>query len=108
MKSHDSHILLEQLLPIALRNVLPNQITAVLVELCSFFRHICGKVLNVGDLEKLQARIVLTLCHMEMLFPPSFFTVMVHLIVHLVDEIKRGGPVHYRWMYPIERFASHT
>ncbi|XP_074555671.1 uncharacterized protein LOC141811546 [Curcuma longa] len=25
------------------------------------------------------------------------------LIVHLVDEVKEGGPVHYRWMYPIER-----
>jgi hypothetical protein len=39
---------------------------------------------------------------MEMLFPPSFFNVMVHLVVHLAEEAKVGGPVHYRWMYPIE------
>ncbi|KAL4394514.1 hypothetical protein AHAS_Ahas02G0159600 [Arachis hypogaea] len=43
---------------------------------------------------------------MEMIFPPSFFTVMVHLTVHLVDELKLGGPVHYRWMYPIERYLG--
>ncbi|XP_020960860.1 uncharacterized protein LOC110263615 [Arachis ipaensis] len=42
-----------------------------------------------------------------MLFPPSFFTVMVHLTVHLVEEAKLGGPVHYRYMYPIERELGH-
>ncbi|XP_016206958.1 uncharacterized protein LOC107647394 [Arachis ipaensis] len=45
--------------------------------------------------------------NMEMIFPPSFFTVMVHLTVHLVDEVTLGGPVHYRWMYPIERYLGH-
>ncbi|BAT75953.1 hypothetical protein VIGAN_01389200 [Vigna angularis var. angularis] len=31
---------------------------------------------------------------------------MVHLIVHLVEDAKRGGPVQYRWMYPIERYLG--
>nr|CAD40505.2 OSJNBa0050F15.13 [Oryza sativa Japonica Group] len=43
---------------------------------------------------------------MEKLFIPSFFTIMVHLIVHLVDESKLGGPVNYRWMYPFESFGE--
>jgi hypothetical protein len=30
--------------------------------------------------------------------------ISVHLIMHLVREYKLGGPVHYRWMYPIERY----
>ena len=103
MKSHDCHILMEQLLPLAIRTTLPHEVSAVLIELCSFFRQLCAKVLKIEDMEKLQNQIVLTLCHMEMLFPPSFFTVMVHLVVHLVEEVKLGGPVHYRWMYPVER-----
>ncbi|KAK2363440.1 hypothetical protein QL285_088428 [Trifolium repens] len=107
LKSHDCHILMEQLLPLAMRTSLPDEVSAVLIELCSFFRQLCGKVLKVEDLDKLQNQIVLTLCHMEMLFPPSFFTVMVHLVVHLVEEAKLGGPVHYRWMYPIERYLGH-
>ncbi|CAK8536725.1 unnamed protein product [Lathyrus sativus] len=106
MKSHDCHILMEQLLPLAIRNTLPHEISAVLIELCSFFRQLCAKVLKIEELEKLQNQIVLTLCHMEMLFPPSFFTVMVHLVVHLVEEVKLGGPVHYRWMYPVERYLG--
>ncbi|WVZ05847.1 hypothetical protein V8G54_019193 [Vigna mungo] len=31
---------------------------------------------------------------------------MVHLIVHLVEDAKLGGPVQYRWMYPIERYLG--
>lgn len=103
MKSHDCHILIEQLLPLAIRNVLPDSITVVLIELCSFFRQLCAKSVSCLDLDRIQSRIVVTLCHMEMLFPPSFFTIMVHLTCHLVGEVKLGGPVHYRWMYPIER-----
>ncbi|KAK7258274.1 hypothetical protein RIF29_23845 [Crotalaria pallida] len=107
MKSHDCHILMERLLPLAIRNVLPDKVTTVLIELCSFFRQLCSKTLNPLDLDKLQSRIILTLCHLEMLFPPSFFTIMVHLTCHLVDEAKLGGPVQYRWMYPIERYLGH-
>ena len=54
----------------------------------------------------LQTRVVLMLCRMEMIFPPSFFTSQVHLIVHLVEEAKMGGSVHYCWMYPIERYSN--
>lgn len=31
---------------------------------------------------------------------------MVHLVLHLPDEAICGGPVHYRWMYPIERYLK--
>ena len=36
--------------------------------------------------------------HSEMFFPPSFFDIMVHLTMHLVDEIKYCGPVFLRNM----------
>ncbi|XP_027922753.1 uncharacterized protein LOC114180648 [Vigna unguiculata] len=106
LKSHDSHVLMEQLLPLAMRKTLPKEVCSVLIDLCSFFKHLCNKVLKVDELNQLQNRVVLTLCHMEMLFPPAFFTVMVHLIVHLVEDAKIGGPVQYRWMYPIERYLG--
>ncbi|XP_039134115.1 uncharacterized protein LOC120271498 isoform X3 [Dioscorea cayenensis subsp. rotundata] len=48
--------------------------------------------------------VVRTLCNLERIFPPSFFDVMIHLVVHLASEAKLAGPVQYRWMYPIERY----
>ena len=53
-------------------------------------------------LDDQQADVIVTLCQFEMYFPPSFFDVMVHLVVHLVREIKICGPVFMRYMYPFE------
>ncbi|XP_025680353.1 uncharacterized protein [Arachis hypogaea] len=106
LKSHDCHILMEQLLPILVKFSLPSSVSNVIANLSSFFRELCGKAINPMQLAELQNHIVQTLCQMEMIFPPSFFTVMVHLTVHLVDEVTLGGPVHYRWMYPIERYLG--
>jgi hypothetical protein len=75
-----------------------------LLDLSCFFREICSKTLRLEDLNRLEDRIPIILCNLEKIFPPSFFTVMVHLVIHLVRECKLGGPVHYRWMYPVERY----
>lgn len=42
-------------------------------------------------------------CDLEKIFPPSFFDIMTHFIIHLVNEIELGGPTHLCWMYPYER-----
>jgi len=31
---------------------------------------------------------------------------MVHLVVHLIREIRSCGPVYMRWMYPVERYMK--
>ncbi|KAL0541513.1 hypothetical protein IC582_021565 [Cucumis melo] len=80
LKSHDCRVLLQQLLLVAIRYVLQKH--------------------------KLQEDIVIALCLLEKYFPPSFFTIMVHLTVHLVREVKLCGPIYLRWMYPFERFMK--
>ena len=87
LKTHDCHILMHELLPLAIQNVLPAQACSVLVEFFSCLKQLCAKVVHMDGLDKLQERIVVALCRLEMLFPPSFFTVMVHLVVHLVEEV---------------------
>ncbi|CAL9010003.1 unnamed protein product [Prunus brigantina] len=52
---------------------------------------------------QLRYDIVQVLCKFEMIFPPTFFTSMMHVMVHLPEEALVAGPVNYRWMYPIER-----
>ncbi|GJS52405.1 uncharacterized protein Tco_0625767 [Tanacetum coccineum] len=104
LKSHDNHIILQQLLPLAVRRLLPKHVVEALIELSNFFRILCSKVNSKYDLQKLQDRISLTLCHLEKIFPPSFFDIMEHLPIHLAEEALLAGPVQYRWMYPIERY----
>ncbi|XP_028097569.1 uncharacterized protein LOC114297356 [Camellia sinensis] len=106
LKSHDCHVLLQRLLPIGMRGYLPTEIGTTLFELGTFFKQLCSKTLRVTDLEQLQEQIVLILCKLEKIFPPAFFDVMVHLAIHLPYEAMVGGPVQYRWMYPIERMLG--
>jgi hypothetical protein len=63
-----------------------------------------SKELVESDHEKLTPSIGETLCRLAMLFPPAFFDIMMHLLVHLFKEARIGGPMCYRWMYPVERY----
>ena len=103
LKSHNNHIPMQQLIPIALQGSLSSHVTKPLIKLACFFRTICSKTLTVSDIASAKADIAVTLCELEKIFPQSFFTVMVYLVMHLATEAKIGGPAQYRWMYPIER-----
>lgn len=107
LKSHDSHILMQQLLLVALWGVLPKHVVKALIELCNCFAILCSSVNNATNLENFQDHVTYTLCSLEKIFPPSFFDVMEHLPIYLADELLIGGVVHYCWMYPIERYL-HT
>lgn len=103
LKTHDYHVLMQELIPIAIRRVLPKNVRMVVIRLCNFYRDICAKRLLKKDVKEMKARAVTILCDLEKIFPPSFFTVMMHLTVHLAGEVALGGPVFCRWMYPTER-----
>ncbi|KAL0549092.1 hypothetical protein IC582_013572 [Cucumis melo] len=103
LKTHDCHVLLHRLLPICIRAFLPKNVYSTITELCNFFCDLCARTIRVSDLDKLQADIIIILCKLERIFPPAFFSIMVHLAVHLPYETKITGPVSYSWMYSIER-----
>ncbi|XP_042983238.1 uncharacterized protein LOC122312643 [Carya illinoinensis] len=103
MKSHDCHIFLQRLLPIAIAGYLQPDIWLALTELSTFFRQLCMCTLSVDVLKRLENDIPIILCKLEMILLPAFFDVMVHLAIHLPCEALYAGPVQYRWMYPFER-----
>jgi len=104
LKSHDHHIIMQQLLPLIARKMEDKNVAIALIELSNFFKELCSKVATPQDFERLQDRIIVTLCRLESIFLPSFFDIMVHLVVHLPYEAKVTGPVIYHWMYNIERY----
>ncbi|KAE8725780.1 hypothetical protein F3Y22_tig00008145pilonHSYRG00058 [Hibiscus syriacus] len=73
LKSNDCHVLMQQLLPFAIKGVLHVKVRKTII---------------------------------EKYFPPSFFDVMIHLMVHLAREVRLCGPIHFRWMYPFERYMK--
>ena len=106
LKSHDCHVILQRLLAVGIRPFVPKEIHQTISELCNFFKLISSRTLRVEDLENAQESIIEILCKLEMIFPPAFFTIMIHVAIHLPDEALYGGPVHMRWMYPFERYLG--
>ena len=68
LKSHDCHILMQQLLPVAIRGVLLKEVCNTIIWLCYFFNSICSKVIDHSKLQQLQDEVVVTLCLLEKYF----------------------------------------
>ncbi|GLT90346.1 hypothetical protein SLE2022_082840 [Rubroshorea leprosula] len=103
LKSHDCHIFMQRLIPIAFLGLLPDSIWGPLTEVSNFFRALCSPNVNIKDMAVWEMKIVEIICKLERIFPPSFFDCMEHLAIHLPFEARIGGPVQFRWMYPFER-----
>src|SRR3954463_15894696 len=103
LKTHDCHILLQRVLPVILRGLGRPDLYRAVAELGQFFRELCSRNIRIDALERLRDKIQTILCDLEKIYPPAFFNVMVHLVVHLPDEALLRGPVQYGWMYPVER-----
>jgi len=93
MMSHDCHVFMQTLIPLAYRDLLLKRIWDALTEISHFFSDIYSSKLNVDHIERLETNIVKTLCKLEIIFRPSFFDSMEHLPIHLSFEAKVGGSV---------------
>jgi hypothetical protein len=88
LKSHDCHVLMTQLLSVALRGILPENVRLAIVKVCAFLNAISQKVIDQEILSRLQIDVVQCLVSFELLFPPSFFNIMTHLLVHLIERLE--------------------
>lgn len=106
LKSHDYHCLVQQIIPAVSRTMLPPLERTSLIRLGKSLNRICARVVDKNDLAALRVYVAETLCYLELCFPPSFFDIMEHALIHLVDELQLCGPVGGRWMYPCERYLG--
>jgi len=85
--AHDCHVMLIVFLPFVIKAIEPEYVKMVITRLGYFFNFITQKVINAAELPALKQFIAETLCQLEMCFPPSFFDIMPHLMMHMVDQI---------------------
>lgn len=98
------HVLCQQILPTTVRHALDVGPRTAIIRLSVVFQRICAKVVYASEMQWLKQYTAETLSMLEACFPPSFWDIMSHLVIHLVDELAICGPVSCRWMYPIERY----
>ncbi|KAL5563237.1 hypothetical protein UlMin_032984 [Ulmus minor] len=106
LKSHDFHVLMQQLLAVAIRGIMEEGPREAILRLSKFFHGLCQRVVDKEEIIKLELEAAEILCKLEDYFPPSFFDPMIHLVVHLPREVRLCGPVQFRWMYHFERYMK--
>jgi len=74
------------------------------ISLC--FTLLCAKVVNIRHIKATKLTLAEAVCVLEKYFPPLFFNISMHLLMHLCDEALLCGPVRYSWMYPFERLMK--
>jgi hypothetical protein len=64
------------------------------------------QVIDLDDMPSLKIYVAKTLCLLELWFPPGFFDIIIHLIIHLVEEVEICGPIQARWCYAVECYLE--
>ena len=86
MKSHECHVFMQRLIPITFRELLPENVWQALTELNLFFKDRPSIIIRKEDMRHLENEILVILCKLERIFPPSFFDSIKHLPIHLAYE----------------------
>ena len=73
--AYDCHVMLTVFLPIVIRTIGLEYVKMVITRMSYFFNCITQKVIDEAE----------TLCQLEMCFLLSFFDIMPHLMMHMVD-----------------------
>jgi hypothetical protein len=63
-------------------------------------------VIGHKELDDLRAYMIETMCMFEMHFPPSFFDMQQHLMIHLVDQILTLGSLYLHSMFLYEWYLA--
>jgi hypothetical protein len=69
LKTHDCHILLQRILPSAMRGFLDKDIYEAVEELGKFFRELCSKTINKNVLVEIKKEIPIILVKLEKISP---------------------------------------
>ncbi len=95
-KSHDHHVMIQQILLACVRDILLPSVHQAIIRLNKCFQKICMKVVNRDDipsLKTLKVFVAKTLSMLEIWFPLGFFNIMIHLLIHLVENLDVCGLV---------------
>ena len=99
LKSHDYHCLIQQIILTVSRTTLQPLQWKTLIRLEKNMNCIYARVIDKADIPTLRLYIIETLYYLELYFSLSFFDIIEHSLIHLVDDLQICGPVGGRSLY---------
>lgn len=90
----------------SINDILPKNARVTITWLCLICNDTCNEVIETRNLDELEHEVAIILCQLYMIFHPSFFDIMLHLIVHLVRDNRVYGPIYLQWIYLIQWYTN--
>ena len=88
-------------------SILSKHVRHVIIILCFFFNVKCSKVIGLVILDDYKRRWFSHTVKLRCIFPPSFFDIMLHLVIYLLREIKLCRSINLRWIHPFEWYMKN-
>nr|GEZ88718.1 hypothetical protein [Tanacetum cinerariifolium] len=85
---HDKRIVMQ--VTLHYEKYLDLNVAKLIIELCLFFKQICAQTLMKNDMAKAESQLIGILCNLEQIYPPAFFDIMIHLVIHLPEDDLEG------------------
>lgn len=99
MKSHNFHVMMQDILLSCMWHLMAKGCRMVIIRLNHLSKKLCNKVVDPNAIANLKDDVAMTMVLLEQQFLLSFFDIMTHLLIHLVEELKICGLVHTCWIY---------
>ncbi len=106
MKSHDYHIMMQEILLVYMRHLMEKGHRIAIICLCHVFKKLCNKIVDLATMGEFKKKSGNDFSVVGKGIPTFFFNMMTHLLGHLVEDLFICGPIHTRWLYPIERYLK--
>lgn len=100
------HVIASGILKFCVRGLLGKQQERTIMELCDVVAVLCSEEMSVQNMDGVEYRVHRVLSLMERDFPATIHVITLHLLHHLPMYMRRFGPLHNFWMYPMERFNN--
>ena len=71
------------------------------------FRWIFQKQIQTINIPKMKVKVAKAIFLLEIYFPPNFFDMQVHNVVHIPEEVELVGLINFRWLYFLERCMKY-
>jgi hypothetical protein len=106
--THDCHTMLSLFLAIAIRPFNHPYLKMVITRMCHFFNAISKKIIDVSELDEPCKEIRVTMCQLEMCFPPLFFDTMEHYMIHFErSDLCARSFIHALYVSVRAPYGSH-
>jgi hypothetical protein len=105
MKMHDYLLYARHWAPLHLRGFFKENVAAILISYFQLISRMTDRVIRMQEVTQLRSDVGEVLSQLELILPATEFTILVHVLVHIPDQLAWFGPAHTTWMFGFERWV---